>query len=205
MPRKVAVTEAWCLSYTVQGVRVRGTQKIHAYILVPKSFMKFIFSTVYRVTQKDLYACPYTSVWAPVVARKISKRYSSSCHVFISMWGVISSTASTIRCLKSATSRTFLLYTTSLINPHPKKKSNGVKSGDLGGQAVGPPLPTQRPGKVSSKNVVTSLWQWGWAPSYNDLEMLTIKSRRFSIDWAFTLQYIYWIVLTLQAVSFVYL
>ena len=35
--------------------------------------------------------------------------------------------------------------------------SNGVKSGDLGGQAVGPPLPTQRPGKVSSRNVVTSL------------------------------------------------
>jgi hypothetical protein len=30
-----------------------------------------------------------------------------------------------------------------------KKKSSGVKSGDLGGQAVGPPLPTQRPGNVS--------------------------------------------------------
>ena len=27
--------------------------KIYAYILVPKSFMKFIFSTMYRVTQKD--------------------------------------------------------------------------------------------------------------------------------------------------------
>jgi hypothetical protein len=61
-----------------------------------------------------------------------------------------------IRCLKSATSRTFLLYTMSLINPH-GKKSNGVKSRDLEGQAVGPPLPTQRPGKVSAKNVVTSL------------------------------------------------
>ena len=42
-----------------------------------------------------------------------------------------------IRCLKSARCRTFLLYTTSLINSH-AKKSNGVKSGDLGGQAVGP-------------------------------------------------------------------
>jgi hypothetical protein len=42
--------------------------KIHAYVLVPKSFMKFMFSTVYRVTQKDFYAHPYTSVWAPVVA-----------------------------------------------------------------------------------------------------------------------------------------
>ena len=41
--------------------------------------------------------------------------------------------------------------------PRCKKKSNGVKSGDLGGQAIGPPLPTQHPGKFSSKNVVTSL------------------------------------------------
>ena len=57
-----------------------------------------------------------------------------------------------IRCIKSVRSRSFLLYTTSLINPH-AKKSNGVKSGDLGGQAVGPPLPTQRQGKFSSRNV----------------------------------------------------
>ena len=126
--------------------------------------MKFMFSTVYGVTQKDFYARPYTSVCAPVVARQISKRYSSSCHVFISMWGVISSTASMIRCLKSARSQTFLLYAASLIKSH-AKKSNGVKSGDLGGQAVGPPLPTQRPGKVASRNVVTSLWKWGRAPS----------------------------------------
>jgi len=61
-----------------------------------------MFSTVYRVTQKDFYARPYTSMWATVVARQISKRYSSSCHVFISMWGVTSSTASMIHCLKSA-------------------------------------------------------------------------------------------------------
>ena len=44
-----------------------------------------------------------------------------------------------IRCLKSARSRTFLLYTTYLINPH-ATNSNGVKCGDLGGQAVEPPL-----------------------------------------------------------------
>ena len=99
--------------------------------------MKFMFSAVYRVTQKDSYARPYTSMRAAVVARQISKRYSSCCHVFISMWGVIRSTASMICCLKSARSRTFLLYTTSLIKPH-AQKSNGVKSGDLGGQAVGP-------------------------------------------------------------------
>jgi hypothetical protein len=46
--------------------------------------MKFMFPTVYRVTQKDFCARPYTSMWAPVVARQISKRYSSSCHLFIS-------------------------------------------------------------------------------------------------------------------------
>jgi len=129
--------------------------------------MKFIFSTVYRVTQKDLYACPYTSVWAPVVTRQISKWYSSSCHVFISMWGVISSTASMIRCLKSATSQTFLLYTTSLINPH-AKKSNGVKSGDLGGQAVGPEARLMRThfschfcARATYDTTVTlQCWQW---------------------------------------------
>ena len=93
--------------------------------------MKFMFSTVYRVTQKDFYARLYTSMWAPVVARQISR------HVFISMWGVIRWSTSMIRCLKSARSRTFLLYTTSLIIPH-AKKPNGVKTGDLGGQAVGP-------------------------------------------------------------------
>jgi hypothetical protein len=46
-----------------------------------------------------------------------------------------------IPCLKKAESQTFLLYTTFLINPH-AKKCNGVKFGDLGGQAVGPPLLT---------------------------------------------------------------
>jgi len=38
--------------------------------------MKSMFSTAYRVTQKDFYARTYTSMWAPVVARQISKRYS---------------------------------------------------------------------------------------------------------------------------------
>jgi hypothetical protein len=41
---------------------------MHAYILVPKSFMKFMFSTAFRVTQKDFYAHPYTAMWALVVA-----------------------------------------------------------------------------------------------------------------------------------------
>ena len=42
-----------------------------------------MFSTVYRVTQKDFYARLNTSMLAPVVARQISKQIS--CHVFISM------------------------------------------------------------------------------------------------------------------------
>jgi hypothetical protein len=33
--------------------------------------MKFKFSTVYRVTQKDFYAHPYTSMWAPDLRRCI--------------------------------------------------------------------------------------------------------------------------------------
>jgi hypothetical protein len=52
---------------------------------LPKRFMKFIFSALYRVAQKVFYARQYTSMWAPVVARQISKRFSSFCHVFISM------------------------------------------------------------------------------------------------------------------------
>ena len=59
----------------IQSVRARGITKIHAYVLVPKSYMQFMFSTVYRVTQKYYYARPYTSMWAPVVVRQISKRY----------------------------------------------------------------------------------------------------------------------------------
>jgi hypothetical protein len=34
--------------------------KIRAYVLAPKSFMKFMFPTVYSVTQKDFYAHPYS-------------------------------------------------------------------------------------------------------------------------------------------------
>jgi hypothetical protein len=48
------------LTYRVSGVEVYKNTgcprerytKIHAYVLVPKSFTKFMFPTVYRVTQK---------------------------------------------------------------------------------------------------------------------------------------------------------
>jgi hypothetical protein len=33
--------------------------------------MKFMFSTAYRVTQKDFYAHPYTSIWAPDLRQRI--------------------------------------------------------------------------------------------------------------------------------------
>ena len=73
----------WVLN--IPRVWGRGIQKYMLMIEISKSFMKFIFSTVHRVTQNDFYARPYTSMWAPVVARQISKQYSSSCHVLSSM------------------------------------------------------------------------------------------------------------------------
>jgi hypothetical protein len=53
--------------------------------------MKFIFSTVYRVTQKDFYAHTYTSMWAPAVARQTSKRIIEAVelitlHMLINTW-----------------------------------------------------------------------------------------------------------------------
>jgi hypothetical protein len=32
-----------------------------------------MFSTVYRVTQKDFYAHPYTSMWAPDLRQRINE------------------------------------------------------------------------------------------------------------------------------------
>jgi hypothetical protein len=55
------------MSADIQGVRSRDI-KTHAYVLIPKSFMKVMFSTVYRVTQKDIHARPHISMLAPVVA-----------------------------------------------------------------------------------------------------------------------------------------
>jgi hypothetical protein len=53
--------------------------------------MKFMFSTVYKVTQKDFFAHPYTSVWGPAVARQISKRIIEAVelitpHIQINTW-----------------------------------------------------------------------------------------------------------------------
>ena len=41
-----------------------------------------------------------------------------------------------------------------------KKEIQGVKSRDLGGHVIGPPLPIQQLGKVSCRVLRTSLYQW---------------------------------------------
>jgi hypothetical protein len=51
-------------------------------------------STVYRVTQKDFYARPHTSMWAPVVARQISKCIIDAVelvtpHMLINTWQLL--------------------------------------------------------------------------------------------------------------------
>ena len=134
--------------------------------------MKFMFSTVYRVTQKDFYARPYTSVWAAVIARRISKLYSSSCHVFIGMRGAINSSASMTRCLKPARSRTFHLYTTSLINTH-AEQSNGVKSGDLEGQVVGPSACNT---SHADKHVARAWTSFRYLSSYNTCPHWSVRT-----------------------------
>ena len=75
-------------------------------------------------------------MWAPVVARQIlhSKPYSSSCHVFIRCYKLncFNDTLSQISQISN-----FSPVHNALKKPH-AKKANGVKSGDLGGQTVGP-------------------------------------------------------------------
>jgi hypothetical protein len=49
--------------------------------------MKFMFSTVYRVTQKDLYARPYTSMWAPDLRQRIIEAVELiTPHMLINTW-----------------------------------------------------------------------------------------------------------------------
>jgi len=96
--RRFVFTARYELKFMYCVSELEVYKKILAYVLVPKSFMEFMFSTVYRVTQKDFYARPYTSVWAAVVARQISKRYSSSCHVFLSARELLEAEGPTALC-----------------------------------------------------------------------------------------------------------
>jgi hypothetical protein len=46
-----------------------------------------MFSTVYRVTQKDFYAHPYTSIWAPDLRQRIIEAVELiTPHMLINMW-----------------------------------------------------------------------------------------------------------------------
>jgi hypothetical protein len=49
--------------------------------------MKFMFPTTYRVTQKDFYASPYTSVWAPDLRQSIIEAVELiTPHMLINTW-----------------------------------------------------------------------------------------------------------------------
>jgi hypothetical protein len=49
--------------------------------------MKFMFSIVYRVTQKDFYAHPYTSMWAPDLRPRIIEAVELiTPHMLIYTW-----------------------------------------------------------------------------------------------------------------------
>jgi hypothetical protein len=49
--------------------------------------MKFMFSTVYRVTQKDIYVHPYTSMWAPDLRQRIIEAVELiTSHMLINTW-----------------------------------------------------------------------------------------------------------------------
>jgi hypothetical protein len=49
--------------------------------------MKFMFSTMYRVTQKHFYAHPYTSMWAPDLRQRITEAVELIVpHMLINMW-----------------------------------------------------------------------------------------------------------------------
>jgi hypothetical protein len=71
----------------IQGVRARSIQKIHAYVSVPKSFKKFIFSTVHGVTLKHFYAHSYTSTCAPDLRKHIIEAVElETPHMLINTW-----------------------------------------------------------------------------------------------------------------------
>jgi hypothetical protein len=49
--------------------------------------MKLMFSTVHRVTQKDFYAGPYTSMWTPDLRQRIIEAVELIApHMLINTW-----------------------------------------------------------------------------------------------------------------------
>ena len=60
-----------------------------------------------------------------------------------------------------------VLYTLAFKYPH-RKKSNGARSGDLGGHSTGWPRPTTLPGNSSCNRRLTTLALWHGAPSWKN-------------------------------------
>jgi hypothetical protein len=61
----------------------------------------------FALLERTTHLVQYTLMWAPFVARRMSKRYSTSRHVFSSIWGVRETTALLIRARSSTTLPTF--------------------------------------------------------------------------------------------------
>jgi hypothetical protein len=104
------------------------------------------------------------SKFAPLMARQISRWYSTLFRVAWSTFGVTIATASLIRVFRCWRSLVLTWKTKFFTQPH-KKKSNGVNSGDLGGQAIGPPLPIHLPAISLSRWFLTWWQKCGGAPS----------------------------------------
>jgi len=67
---------------------------------------------------------------------------------------IMQAITSSMLTISSSHVSTFFLYTSLFIKPH-KQKSNGVKSGDLGGQLMVLPRPIHLLGKVSFRCCIT--------------------------------------------------
>ena len=105
---------------------------------------------------------------------------SMSSHVFWIMPHVTVSMADVILSCRCWIFLIFSAYTMFLMYPH-RKKSSGERSGLRGGQGIGPPLPIQASGNLSSKTSVTKQLKWGGAPSYIKITLLTISCSKVSI------------------------
>ena len=77
------------------------------------------------------------------------RRRSNSSRTFESILGVTVYTVVTILSVNSGIVRGLVAYTLSLMNPH-RKNPKGVRSGDRGGQEIGPARPIQLLGNTSS-------------------------------------------------------
>ena len=108
------------------------------------------------------------------VARRTSNRQSISLHVFSNMSSVIVAKASVILAFKFVIFGTGVENTLSITYPH-KMKSSWVISGERGGQNVGPSLPVQLFGNVTSKNRRTCEPQCGGTPSCWEILEINLK------------------------------